>query len=207
MKPIKVLEKLNESDELKKTIINDVSTDFGIEPGSDEEEMLNNVFDETDDFKEHVIDDFEEYIQYKYDINDVIELNKKMDNITEDDVNDYFSGKFYEIEDEEDMDDLNRAEEIIRQEYNLVDKLDESHDENYCNLAASDFVADKMYDEFGGSWRNMPEDEILDAVRRYTNEYGYANVEPEYADEDFYGDDADYRKVYDILMNKNKGEK
>lgn len=186
--------KVNESDELKKTLIQDVVDDTGIEPGSDEEKK----------FEDYVLDDFTEYISYKYDCDSLTDTEKQLNNVSEDDVNDYFSGKFYDIENGEDLDDLNRAEEIIRQKYNLVDSLNESHSDEYCNLAASDFVADKMYDEFGNDWRNMPEDEILDAVRRYTNEYGYANVEPEYTDEDFYGDEADYREVYKILLGRNE---
>ena len=39
MKPINILNKLNESEEIKR--------DLNIEPGSDEEEMLNSLYDET----------------------------------------------------------------------------------------------------------------------------------------------------------------
>lgn len=77
------------------------------------------------------------------------------------------------------------------------------HDDDYCNQAAADFVGDKMSDEFGTNWRDLPKDEIIGAVRKYTNEYGEANAQPEYANEDFYGDEADYNKVYNILINRN----
>ena len=120
--------KVNESDELKKTLIQDVVDDTGIEPGSDEEYMLNSLYDTEDEekkFEDYVLDDFTEYISYKYDCDSLVDTEKQLNNVSEDDVNDYFSGKFYDIENGEDLDDLNKAEEIIRAKFGLLDKIEE----------------------------------------------------------------------------------
>ena len=45
------------------------------------------------------------------------DYNINPNNVTEDDINDYFSGLFYEIEDSDDLDELNRAEDFIRNKY------------------------------------------------------------------------------------------
>ena len=76
------------------------------------------------------------------------------------------------------------------------------HTTKYCTIAAAEFVRDNMYDEFGANWRDMPQDEMIDAIAHYTNVYNDANVEPEYEGEDFYGDEANYNEVYDYLLGR-----
>ena len=129
MRPIEVLNKLNESDELKKTLINDVKTDLNIEPGSDEEEALDALYDTEDEekkFEDYVLDDFTEYISYKYDCNSYEETEKHLNSVSEDDINDYMSGKIHEFElDVDGVDDLNKAEDFLRTHFGLQDKLEE----------------------------------------------------------------------------------
>ena len=62
--------------------------------------------------------------------------NISKDNVTEKDVNDYFTGMFYDIEDENDIDESNEAEKYIREKYlgeqsNLEESVkDKSKEEN-----------------------------------------------------------------------------
>lgn len=60
----------------------------------------------NEDFAEHVLADFQLYLD-----------DNGYTNVDEDIINDYFTGLFYDIYSEEDLDDLNRAEEIIRHKY------------------------------------------------------------------------------------------
>lgn len=62
------------------------------------------------EFKDTVLRDFRLFLMDKYDD----ELYK---DVSEDDVNEYFTGMFYDIWDNEDLDSANKAEEIIRSEY------------------------------------------------------------------------------------------
>lgn len=61
---------------------------------------------ESDSFETKVYKDFQTFL----DDNNITEP-------TEDDINNYFTGMFYDIETEEDLDDSNRAEELIRSKY------------------------------------------------------------------------------------------
>lgn len=99
------------------------------------------------------------------------------------------------------IEDLLLKSEVTGQKAKEEPKV--KHDDDYCNQAAADFVGDKMSDEFGANWRDLPQDKMIEAIKKYTNEYGEANAQPEYANEDFYGDEADYNKVYDILLGRN----
>lgn len=62
----------------------------------------------SENFYDYVDKDFNLFLN-DYDISP--------DNVTEEDVNNYFTGLFYEIEDDEDLDEINRAEDFIRNKY------------------------------------------------------------------------------------------
>lgn len=73
------------------------------------EGLIQNQADSTSkNFYDYVDKDFNLYLN-DYDISP--------DNVTEEDVNNYFTGLFYEIEDDEDLDEINRAEDFIRNKY------------------------------------------------------------------------------------------
>ena len=90
------LDDVNESEELP-------NPEYG-----DDIDKIMSRYQAGNDFNRRVIQDFEQFLDH----NNIKEP-------TEDDVNDYFTGFFYDIETEEDMEDLNKAEEIIRRKYNL----------------------------------------------------------------------------------------
>ena len=89
-----------------------------------ESESIPSMRDEN--FNETVLRDFRLFLMDKYGD----ELYK---DVTDDDVNEYFTGMFYDIWDNDDLESANAAEDIIRAEYHLSDKSDfnesvEEHD-------------------------------------------------------------------------------
>lgn len=76
-----------------------------------------------DNFEDLVKRDFRLFLMDKYGD----ELYK---DVTEDDINEYFTGMFYDIWDNDDLDSANAAEDIIRAEYHLSDKVNESVEEH-----------------------------------------------------------------------------
>ena len=86
MKPIEVLRKLNES----------------ISPDIAETEY------------NEVLNEFRSFIESKYNCNGVEELKSQLENVTEEDLNEFFMDKFY---DEDDMDKLNAEEDAVRSVY------------------------------------------------------------------------------------------
>ena len=89
-----------------------------------ESESIPSMRDEN--FNETVLRDFRLFLMDKYGD----ELYK---DVTDEDVNEYFTGMFYDIWDNDDLDSANAAEDIIRAEYHLSDKSDfnesvEEHD-------------------------------------------------------------------------------
>lgn len=86
MKPIEVLRKLNES----------VSPD-----------IVETEYNE-------VLNEFRSFIESKYNCNGVEELKSQLENVTEEDLNEFFMDKFY---DEDDMDKLNAEEDAVRSVY------------------------------------------------------------------------------------------
>lgn len=75
--------------------------------------------------------------------------------------------------------------------------LSESHSEDYCTVAAAEFVGDLL----PADWKSLSEDELKDLVYDGVLKYNNGNVEPEYEDSDFYGDSADPDKVYEYIVN------
>lgn len=81
------------------------------------ESMIPNSKD--DNFSDTVKRDFKLFLLDKYD-------DEQYSDVTEEDVNEYFTGMFYDIWDNDDMESANKAEEIIRNEYGLTESINES---------------------------------------------------------------------------------
>lgn len=101
----------------------------------------------TEDFEDLVKRDFQNYIEDTYNIQNVQELADRLEHVTEEDINDYFTSLFYEIFDYNDMETANLAEEIIRKEYGLQDDMNESEEKNnvvkvFKDLPYQDFKAE-----------------------------------------------------------------
>lgn len=75
------------------------------------------------------------------------------------------------------------------------------HTMSYCNMAALDMVHDALSDELGPDWRKKSLSDIEDIVHDTVFKYNEANVQPEYEDEDFYGDEADARTIYRYILD------
>ena len=75
------------------------------------------------------------------------------------------------------------------------------HNMSYCNMAALDMVHDALSDELGPDWRKKSLSDIEDIVHDTVFKYNEANVQPEYEDEDFYGDEADARAIYRYILD------
>ena len=86
-----------------------------------ESESIPSMKDEN--FNETVLRDFRLFLMDKYGD----ELYK---DVTDEDVNEYFTGMFYDIWDNDDLDSANAAEDIIRAEYHISDKSDFNESED-----------------------------------------------------------------------------
>lgn len=75
------------------------------------------------------------------------------------------------------------------------------HTMSYCNMVALDMVHDALSDELGPDWRKKSLSDIEDIVHDTVFKYNEANVQPEYEDEDFYGDEADARAIYRYILD------
>ena len=94
-------------------------------------------------FYDYVVEDFNTYLDHN---------NISPDNITEEDLGDYFTGFVHEIENDEDIDELNRAEDFIRSKYNIIDNTDDYRE----------------YDDGDTDWAAEEESDALD---RFENRY------------------------------------
>ena len=83
-----------------------------------EESPLNK---DDEDFKEAVMRDFITYLDDVYGVETLEDAERVRKNVTNDDVNDYFTSSFYDILDYDDFDAANVAEEIIRREFHVPD--------------------------------------------------------------------------------------
>ena len=95
---------------------------------------------DTEDFEDLVKRDFKLYL-------DDIYNDENYKNVTEEDINNYFTSLFYEIFDYNDMETANLAEEILRKEYGFQDDMNESEEKNnvvkvFKNLPYQDFKAE-----------------------------------------------------------------
>ena len=94
-------------------------------------------------FYDYVVEDFNTYLDHN---------NISPDNITEEDLGDYFTGFVHEIENDEDIDELNRAEDFIRSKYNIIDNTDD-------------------YQEYDDGDTDWAAEEEADALDRFENRY------------------------------------
>ena len=108
----------------------------------------------TDNFEDIVMRDFQLYIEDKYDVETDEELQDRLSKVTEEDVNDYFTGMFYEIVDTDDLDSANEAEKIIRNKYGLTD------------------ISSEDYQEYDDGDTNWAAEEEADAIERLEYRYG-----------------------------------
>ena len=106
------------------------------------ESLTENDSDEKS-FYDYVVEDFNTYLDHN---------NISPDNITEEDLGDYFTGFVHEIENDEDIDELNRAEDFIRSKYNIIDNTDD-------------------YREYDDGDTNWAAEEESDALDRFENRY------------------------------------
>lgn len=107
-----------------------------------EEGSLINLNDPN--FKDTLDRDFRIFIEGRYDIKTNEELEEKMKNITEEDINAYFTDMFYDIVDEEDLDSSNAGEEYIRDKY-LSSREEVSFDEIE-RMMSDATTYDELYD-------------------------------------------------------------
>lgn len=142
MKPIEVLRKLNES----------------ISPDIAETEY------------NEVLNEFRSFIESKYNCNGVEELKSQLENVTEEDLNEFFLDKFY---DEDDMDKLNAEEDAVRSVYSPVT------DESIFEPTPEDIEEMKYwghdvpeYDDGDTDWNAEHE---ADAIERMERRYGGSN--------------------------------
>lgn len=128
-----------------------------------ESESIPSMKDEN--FNETVLRDFRLFLMDKYGD----ELYK---DVTDEDVNEYFTGMFYDIWDNDDLDSANAAEDIIRAEYHVSDKSD-----------------DYEYDDGDTNWAA---EEEADATERMERRYGSMDesVEEHDLSKDLFGDEA-----------------
>ena len=83
-----------------------------------EESPLNK---DDEDFKDAVIRDFITYLDDVYGVETLEDAERVRKNVTNDDVNNYFTSLFYDIWDNDDFDTADVAEEIIRREFHVPD--------------------------------------------------------------------------------------
>lgn len=79
--------------------------------------------------------------------------------------------------------------------------LNESNSQSYANMAAIDMCKDALSDKLGVDWRKKSLVDIEDIVHDTVYKYNEANVQPEYENEDFYGDEADANAVYKYILD------
>lgn len=80
------------------------------------------------------------------------------------------------------------------------------HTMSYCNMAALDMVHDALSDQLGVDWRKKSLSDIEDIVHETVFRYNEANVEPEYENEDFYGDEANANEIYKYILDNEISE-
>ena len=107
-----------------------------------EESPLNK---DDEDFKDAVIRDFITYLDDVYGVETLEDAERVRKNVTNDDVNNYFTSLFYDIWDNDDFDAANVAEEIIRREFHVPDTSNEQ--DNDANSTAEETDNLEEYNE------------------------------------------------------------
>ena len=81
------------------------------------------------------------------------------------------------------------------------DDLKEGHNQEDINMMFVDMCKDALSNELGPDWRKKSLSDIEDIVHDTVFKYNEANVQPEYEDEEFYGDEADARAIYRYILD------
>ena len=76
-------------------------------------------------FKELVLRDFQLFMEDKYNIATKRDLARVLEQVSEEDINEYFTDMFYDIFDEDDLESANEAEKIIRDKYYGIEDIEE----------------------------------------------------------------------------------
>lgn len=138
-----------------------------------------------ENFADYVLRDFRLFLMDRYG-------DELYRDVTEDDVNDYFTGMFFEMMDYDDLDSANAAEDIIRTEYHISDKSDDyqEYDDGDTNWAAEEEsdALDRFENRYmsGGNGANFNE-----SVRKTSNKHKVReSVEEHDLSKDLFGDEA-----------------
>ena len=161
----------------------------------------------TDNFKDVVMRDFQIFIEDKYDINDEDELVERLKQVSEDDVNEYFTGMFYDILDYDDLDSANEAEKIIRTEYNLLDNVNESANrlnEDFWNPGKYFSLLQDMENIDTEKWNSTNDQSVRDEMVRpflieFWNKYKEEMTEEDIAQLFDDMEDSNYHTEYRLL--------
>lgn len=94
---------------------------------------------EEENFEDVVKRDFKLFLLDKYN-------DENYENVSEEDVNEYFTGMFYDIQDYDGLEDANNAEDIIRKEYNLEDKFEEVSFDEIITRMSNATSYEELYD-------------------------------------------------------------
>lgn len=81
------------------------------------------------------------------------------------------------------------------------DDLKEGHNQEDINMMFVDMCKDALSNELGPDWRKKSLSDIEDIVHDTVFKYNEANIQPEYEDEEFYGDEADARAIYRYILD------
>ena len=105
---------------------------------------------------------------------------------------DYWNDRITESSDFETYTDYSQEHPVEKQR----------HTQEYCNTAALQYVLDNLPSELGADWQRKSLIDIEDVVHDLVYRYNEANIEPEYGDCDFYGDEADPIEIYNVILDK-----
>ena len=105
---------------------------------------------------------------------------------------DYWNGRITESSDFETYTDYSQEHPVEKQR----------HTQEYCNTAALQYVIDNLPSELGADWKKKSLVDIEDVVHDLVYRYNEANVEPEYENCDFYGDEANPIEIYNTILDK-----
>lgn len=146
-------------------------------------ESLNSANSATDPkFKETVLRDFKNFIEDKYDIKNFNELNRKLKNLSEKDIDDYFTGMFYEIADTGDTESVGLAREIIIDEFGVLDTYSDDYE----------------YDDGDTNWAA---EEEADALERMERRYGSMDESSKFLKEAL---DSSIDSIVDDVLSGNE---
>ena len=84
---------------------------------------------------------------------------------------------------------------------NYKQGLKEGHSQEDINMMFVDMCKDALSDELGPDWRHKSLADIEDIVHSTVFKYNEANVQPEYENEEFYGDEANANTIYQYILD------